>query len=414
MLGEVLDVLNVPKTFWATLVGSSQAQLDEWSAGQREVPLSVAERLSKAIGVPRAVLANRKPLREEATGLLPPLWLKARERQLGESEHEAIAVCRLIASRFDEVLSLTEAVAYTYRMLFAEVKQNVDPQLPARQQGRVAADVFLRLSTLDKGATGIGEVFRGFLRARGLLLFETPIDSASFEGFCLPVGVESRTRPCLLANSYKTTWFRRNYVLLHELAHAIFDLEAANAVFDVTAPPALAGPTPLRDVSEQRADSFALHALVSKRVLTAAHSRGLGWSQLDAPAMAELVAQVHAEQSLVIRAAREYDLVDDEVAARLQQLKIAADLRVVSPHARGLAALTGDEIRDPEVLRWRDRLTTHPFRGIRLPIPYVRAVLGALANGVISHSRAAELLMVTRQDLYDRYGVEPEPDRAVA
>lgn len=405
MLAELLDALNLPREFWASLIGCSVEQLDEWRSGQREVPLSVADRLGRAIGVPRDVLLGKISGRQPIEWL-PPLWLKARQGHLGEAEHKAIALARLLASRYDEVETLLEVPSYTYKTLFTEIKQHVDPQLPARDQGRVAAGAFLQHSTLDKGATGIGEVFRGFLRARGVLLLETPVDNANFQGFCLPVGADTRSRPCLLANHYKATWFRRNYVLLHELAHAIFDLEAANAVFDKEVPEALTGLPVLHDIAEERADSFALHALVSKRLLIAMEHRVHRFTGLDASGMARVVAETHAEQALVVRAALEYGLINQEDAARLRDLKIAEELRGISFHARGVAGLKAGDLLDPEIARWGARLTTYPVSGLRLPIPFVRLVMEALKQHKISIGRAAELLMVKRHELHDLYGIQ--------
>src|SRR5207247_1582150 len=133
--------------------------------------------LSRATGIAPDVLVGKRPLPKDPTSLLPPLWLKARERGLGEKEYSAIAVSRLIATNYDELLALTQSPSVSYRLLFAEIKQGIDPQQPAGIQGSQAAAAFLEASTLGKGAMGIGEVIRAFLRARDILVLETPINN---------------------------------------------------------------------------------------------------------------------------------------------------------------------------------------------------------------------------------------------
>lgn len=406
LLAEIFDDLEVPADFWARLVGASGRQMTEWMAGQRELPFSVAETLSKAIGVPAEILAAREKRARNAQALLPPLWLKARQSGLGETEHRAIALARVLAASHDEVLSVLDSPSVTYRLMFNEIRANVDPQQPARIQGALGGQAFLEFSTLGGGALGIGEVLRGFLRARGVLIIETPINNRKLEGFCVPVGRESRVRPCVVANSYRTTWFRRNYVILHELCHAIFDLEAANAVFDVAGADAVD-----TDVAEQRADSFAMHALVPKRLLVAMQNRGVRLDALSNDGLAQLVADTHAEHPLIARAALEYELISEADAQRLARLDIARELREKSYHARGLAEVPPGKLPHPEVAQWGNRLTTFPVAGVRLPIPFVRLVLRALEEGKISPGRAAELLMVTEDQLESRFGVPARPDK---
>ncbi|MGA2264717.1 MAG: ImmA/IrrE family metallo-endopeptidase [Acidobacteriota bacterium] len=409
MFANILKSFGLEAQFWAALVGSSERQMEEWLAGQRELPSSVAEKLSKAIGVPLSILTGRERIRGGVESVLPPLWLKAKQRGLGEPEHKTIALTRLLAARYDEVLSLTDKAPATYRIHFEAIKQAVDPQSPARLQGERAANAFLAMTLLDKGATGIGEVMRGHLRALGLLVLETPINNKNLEGFCVPVGGKDCVRPCLVSNSYRTTWFRRNYVLLHELAHAIFDLEASNAVFDLDAH--VDTSPDFRDIAEDRADSFAMHTLLPRRLLIAFQNRGYDFRNLTPRDLAELIAKTHAEQGLFLRAAAEYGLISEDERTHLSRFDIATILRELSYHARGLAALSANDVVYPEVLRWGSRLTTFPVAGMRLPVPYVKMVLEVLSQKRISRGKAAELLMVTREDLTS-YGVVAQVDQS--
>ena len=397
---RILAAFPVDRPFWAELIGCSQRQLADWQTGRRPVPGSVADVLAEALGVPRDVLTARAS-DVQPERVLPPLWLKARESRLGEAEHRAIAAARLLAARYEELLAITEPSRSDPRFMMAEVRQRVDPQQPARVQGAVGAEAFLTLSGLGKGTTGVGEVIRGFLRARGVLILETPINNRRLEGFCVPVGGEVGPRPCLVANSYRTTWFRRNYVLLHELAHAVFDLDAASAVFDV----GTAGDHDALDIAEQRADSFALNALVPRRLLVAIENRGHRLATLEPQDLAIVIAAVHAEQGLLARAAHEHGLIDSEAAMRLATLDVARELRACSYHARGLRDTPANQLIYPELLAWGERLTTFPVRGLRLPIPFVRLVIDAVGQGKITPAKAAELLMVDEGGLL-RYGIE--------
>lgn len=405
MLSEVVESFDLPREFWADLVGCSPVQLNEWLAGQREIPASAARRISRAIGVPAdAVLATRR-VPGGAASLLPPMWRKARDQGLETRGLRTVAMTRLLAAKYDEILALVEPSSDSYRLLVNEIRSKVDLQAPVAAQGAAAARSFLDLTGLGKGARGIGEVFRGALRARGILVLETPIKDATLEGYCVPVGPALRTRPCLLANSYKTTWFRRNYVLLHELAHAVFDLEGETAIFDVTS----RSSTVTLQIAEERADSFAMHALLPRELLVAVENRGFRLRYLTAETLAHVIALTHAEQKLIVRAALNYDLISEDDAERLGGLKLTLkDLAEVTYHAKGLADLSADQLIYPEVVTWADRLTTFPIRGIRLPIPFVKLVLQAFNEGKITASKAAELLMVTRDDLSRRYGVKSE------
>lgn len=402
MISDVVSSLGLTEDFLAHVAGCSPGQMHEWTRQQREVPTSAARKLSQAVGVPvDAILGRRgnEPLK------LPLLWRKAREEGVSEHGLKAIAVTRLLVARYDEVASLLENRVDTYRLLFEEIRQHVDLQDSPEDQGRAAADAFLRLTGLDQGAVGIGEVLRGALRSRGLLVIETPVNDRKLEGFCVPVGTAPNARPCLLANSYRTTWFRRNYVILHELAHAIFDLPSATAVFDVDT----ANPNSTTRIAEERADAFALHALLPQRLMVAYENRGLRLATLDEAGLARFIAGTHAEQRLIVRAALRYGLLTQEQADRLGSMRISrAELSRVTYHAVGLSDLPADKLSDPRVREWESRKTTFPIKGIRLPIAFVRMVLRALAEERISTGKAAELLMVTTEDLAARYKVHLE------
>lgn len=405
MLSEVVNALDIPRDFWPSLAACSPKQMEEWLAGQRQIPVSVARRISAAVGVPVELIVG--PASRTIGGpekALPPLWLKAREKKLAQTSVTALAVTRLLVSKYDEAVSLLEDAPGEYKQLLNDIRGRVDLQATPETQGQVAADAFLKLTGLGQGARPIGEVLRGALRNRGLLVIETPINDKTLEGFCIPVGAGARARPCLLANSFTTTWFRRNEILLHELGHAIFDLEGAFALFDVKRPDE--DGQAVSSLAEERASSFALHALVPRRLLVAV---GLSLSDLRGASVAEVIAKTHAEQGLIARAAVRHGLMSEEEAERFRSVKVSQqELIRATPHARGLASLSKDQLADPRVREWESRKTTFPISGIRLPIPFVQVVLRALEERKITAAKAAELLMVRTADLSTRYGVPDE------
>ena len=405
MLGEVLDSLGMKREFWAEFLGVSRRQLEEWASGARPMPRSFSRKLSALIGISPDWIDAPAMGAARASRLVPPLWLKLREERLGENGFRAVAAARLLASHYEEALYLGGVLSDTYRGRFQEIRLRVDPQSPAEEQGLEAAEAFLEITQLGQGGLAIGEVFRGHLRAMGLLVLETPMGSSKLEGFCVPVSTRdgrAPSRPCLLANSYRTTWFRRNYVLLHELAHAVFDVESSAAVFDST-PDAEPEATASVQLAERRADSFARHGLVSRRLLTRLHSSGTRLAGADADGMARAIAQTHAEQKLVARMAREYGLVDEAEEVRLRTLDCANELKKVSFHALGLAAVPREQLIHHELDDWGDRHTSFPIAGLRLPVQLVRTTLDALARSRISPSKAAELLMVSPEELVTRF-----------
>ena len=94
------------------------------------------------------------------------------------------------------------------------------------------------------------------LRTLGILVIESPVKSA-VEGCAFSVGSESGATPSVFANSYKSTWFRRNAVMMHEVGHAIFDLESEQISIDYKDESS-------DELKELRAQTFAQECLVPK------------------------------------------------------------------------------------------------------------------------------------------------------
>ena len=164
--------------------------------------------------------------------------------------------------------------------------------------------------------------------------------------------------------------------------------------------------TASKQAAEERAESFALNALLPRRLLVAVESRGTKLTGLTSQGLAQVIAETHAEQRLIAKAAVQYSLVTPDEGERLRTLKISRrELAALTPHALGLAALDASGLIDPAVRDWESRKTTFPIAGIRLPIHFVKVVLQAFEAHKITARKAAELLMVTVDDLVDRYKI---------
>jgi len=163
-----------------------------------------------------------------------------------------------------------------------------------------------------------------------------------------------------------------------------------------------------RQSSEKRAEAFAMHALIPIRLLVAFENRGLKLQGLSADDMARLMSETHAERSLIAKAAEHHGFVDSSERHRLERLEVAEPLKHYSTHARNLYELSANQVYRLDILETSKRKTTFPIRGHRLPVQFVELVLEALQQGKISLGKAAELLMMRKQDLEKRFGLAPQ------
>ena len=403
VLHRILEIAELDPGACARALGISQQLFSEMLAGQREIPESMIPLVAAVVGVHESVLSSsEKDARSK--DVVPAIWYKLRSGGLTESDREYVLALRQLAYYYHELEAVTETRSAGWKVLFEAVRTQTDPQASPSEQGRQAARIFRKQSGLDLGARGIGEVFRGFLRNNGILLIETPAPDSRLDGCSFYVGPSGAMRPCLLANSYRTTWFRRNRILVHELAHAIFDVESAIASIDLIDEPSIDG------VQESRADAFAQEALVPMEVLRhLSQQLSINWKRIEPSKFAVLMAATHVEQRLLSKALFEAQLVDGDSAQYLEQVDIAADLRRLTEHA-----LSTEEF----MLQHREysdaitkRATTTAPRKLLLPSRYVDAILRAMESLTISRGKAARMLMIERDELEERF---PLKDAALA
>lgn len=400
LLETILKATGLEAARCAELLGISPTIFQEWAADQRPIPESYTLLLADILGVDASLIRLTSKHAQRTGDVTPAIWYKFRGEQLVDADRESVLLIRQLGHFQNEIEEVTGKKAVGWKPLFEAIRQGTDTQAPPSEQGRRAARMFRESTGLSQCATGIGEVFRGHLRRLGLLIIETPVPGSKIEGCCFYVGLHPMERPCVFANLYQSTWFRRNVILMHEVAHAIFDAPSSAASLDFV------DSQSTTDVAEQRAQAFAQEALLPREVLYhIAQARGIKWDAISAEDMAYLVAETHVEQKVVAQAAVSAGFVSPERETSLQDLDISGILSQISERALSTAEYVerqGPDVKHRQMLG--KRTTTIPSRSIRLPIPYVRVVVEAMHDQMISRGKAAELLMIDKDELDSRFG----------
>lgn len=360
------------------------------------------QRLSSVLGVQKQILRTSRKLKGQHADITPAIWYKLKGNNLGSSDREFVLLTRQLGYYIDQLEQVTKRRAVGWKPLFEDIVRRRDSQAPPREQGRHAARMFRESTALSQGSTGVGDVIRGHLRSLGLLVLESPLPDSQIEGCTFFVGDPPFDRPCIYANTHRTTWFRRNEILMHELCHAIFDASNQGASLD------LKNEHSDLEIAEERAHAFAQEALVPKEVLRhVTVSKGIRWNQLSPEALAKVVASTHVEKKLLLHTAVDYEFITSEEFQSYLQLDIARELKQVSD--RALSTTEYLHKIGVQAAKWAGkRNTTIPARSLRLPVPYIGAVLDALKNAEISRSKACELLMIDETAFEERFGEEVE------
>lgn len=401
MLREILANTLISPERIARLLGINPELFQSWLANQRPIPHSILDTLSTVIGVDLGRCLERKIPAQEAASITPAIWYKFRADDLTTDDREFVFLIRRLGSFVNELEEVTGARTVVWKSVFESIGDKVDTQAPPRAQGIEAARMFREARGLAHGQTGIGEVLRGNLRSMGVLVVESALPKSKLEGCCFFVGNHPDARPCIFANSYQTTWFRRNTVLLHEVAHAIFEAPTSGATIDFYE-------IDSTGLAEERADAFAQEVLVPGTVLQHLTQKdGVKWDALSPFLLAKLIAETHAEKRALLRSALENELISSTLFEQYSNFDIAPILPSVSEHALS----TDDYIRSigKKAEEWQGkRNTTIPSRTLRLPPSYVNAVTTAVKNGSISRGKGAAMLMIDERDFDARFGAASE------
>ena len=400
MLHHILRSAGLTPQQCAAALGIGSAVFEEWASGQSPIPQSFVPLLSTVLGIrPADLLSPVKHLRGDVDDLAPAIWFKLRASELRDRDREFVLVVRQLGHYMNQLEAATESPSLGWKNLFEDLREHTDLQAPPREQGRQSARMFRKATGLDKGAVGVGDVLRGHLRSKGLLVVETPLPESVLEGCTFYVGSGGNQRPCVFANSFRSSWFRRNVVLLHEVAHAIFDAEADGAALDYVEGNGAVGD----DLKEARASAFAREVLIPPEVLRhVSQRRGLRWTEVSDSDLAHLVADTHVELRTILAVAVETGLLDESKATGLVGREIGRSLKEISNHALSTEEYIKGVGLDKATWLGR-RTTTIPSPKLVLPVPYVSSVLEAVGRLDISASKAAELLMIEEADFESRF-----------
>jgi Zn-dependent peptidase ImmA (M78 family) len=382
------------------LLGVSADVFHAWLAGQQGIPRPYIHLLSSVLGARPSDIAGVSRAGEDLLEdeLAPAVWFKLRSDELFDADRECVFAIRQLGFYLSQFEAATGQVHAGWEEFFRTARGKVDSQAPPLEQGRQAARVLKASRGLPRGTPGVGDIFRPNLRSIGILVVESPIPHSQLEGCTFFVGAGGSERPCIFANTYGSTWFRRNTILLHELGHAIFEGEGGGVSIDLSVEPAQSS------LQEVRAQAFAEEFLLPAEALRhLVQSRGIDWTALTEADLAFLIANSDAEQKLVLKVARRAGFISQDLQEKYSRLQVSKELHLVSERA-----LTANEYLErrglsPSAILSNVRGTTTTGRSLRLPVKYVLDVVEALRNDRISAGKAAELLMIEKHELFARF-----------
>jgi len=401
MMNSLLEDAGLSPEVCASLLGVNPKNFALWASGERELPGFIAPELASVLGVSKDDLMANRAVNA------PAIWYKFRSEQTIAADRELVVLIRRLGFFIRQLNSITGQSGNKWKIAFSVIRQGIEEykRSAPNVQGGMAASLFrdfvnigFSRDVLNERISGPGDIIRGVLRSLGVLIIEMPIPESQMDGCSFYVGDGGEETPCLFINTYRQRWFRRNYVLAHELAHAIFDIDDEAALIDYRKD---SGQTSLR---EARADAFARNCFASAKILQVEASKlGLEWNHLSPPDLAQLVAHCQVELNTILRTAEIEKLITPDQGLSYGNHSLRKELRALSERA-----LTAHEYfeRYPGNQQWTGvhRETTIPSRKLRLPIPYITSVLAAVNSGRISEGRAAEMLMMDRDTFIDRFG----------
>jgi len=396
LLKDVVSATGLEQDSCASLLGIDPKLFNEWVMGQRPMPEFLIPQLSTVFGVSAQDLVSAKRISDA-----PAIWYKLRDSRFVPSDRESIVLIRNLGFFFAQLQDVTKSKNVLWKALFEQIRTHISKQASPSDQGRLAARLYRSARNLSHGARGIGMAIRENLRGTGLLLIETPLPKSNIEGCSFYVGQTGSDVPCLFANTYGTTWFRRNLVLMHELGHALFDLESEALSVDYK------GEEEYSQLQERRAQAFALEMLVPMEVLRHIQtSNGFKWHDLKSRDLALIVAGTDVEAGTAMRAAWEAGFIDEQLYAKYSEYQIWDDLRQLTPRALSTKEFLRQTIGEQSIWPANKRTTTISSLRLRLPVTYVKDVLTAACAQDISLRKAAEMLMIDKDTLVERFAAD--------
>lgn len=384
----------------AETLGVSHELFNEWADGKREVPPAYVQVLSAVLGTAPEALTSKISSRKAEPAAI---WFKLKGQNFTDADRESILAIRRLGHNANQLERAVDGqLNRAWEILFEQVLKSVNLQESPQAQGRAAAIAFRSLTQFGSGGTGSCEYLRGALRSKGILLIESPISKSHMEGCSFWVGDSEAQRPCLFVNTFSTTWFRRNVVIMHELGHAIFDQNSGVEIDSIDTEESKSSQR--GSLTEVRAEAFARECLLPKTlVLSFCSQNGVKPNSLTREALAGLIAFSGVEQKTAVELLREYELIDDALQSEYLGWSIWQDLMRLTDHALSTSEYIEKRGKQIEGL-WSDmRRTTLSSRKLLLPIAYVTSVVRAVQSFKISMSRAADLLMIEPEMFQSRF-----------
>jgi len=404
-LRTVIEGAGLGLNACADVLGVSHEVFQQWADSQKEIPPAYASILAATLGVKPEAMTSRVLMSARGSARIEPaaIWFKFSGDQFQEVDRESILTVRRLGHNANQLEKATLGQPNkSWEIMFQNITRQVDLQASPRDQGKVAAKAFCELNQFGHGGKGSSEILRDRLRSQGILLIESPIPNSQVEGCSFYVGDSSAQRPCIFVNTYKTTWFRRNVIIMHELGHALFD-QTSGGEIDVLAD--VSDSVMVKSsLTEVRADAFARDTLLpQKLLLSLCNQFGIKPTTMTPQDLAVLVAESGVEKKTVVQVLFDNALIDDALVGQYLSYDIAAILRQTTDHALTTAEYI-EKIGKDAALVWENkRFTSIAKRNLLLPVPYVTAVLDAVRTFSVSISRAAELLMIDESLFFERF-----------
>jgi len=393
MLRDIVKLSQLDTKFCASLFGVAPEQFYEWLSGNRPVPKFLLRELASVFGVqPMDVTGQRS--RQDA---VPAIWYKLHSQERSSpADLEIVGLIRKLCFNFSELQPLLGQTSDRWDQISQTVRTQIVQSASILTQARTAAEIFRREIGWEHGSGGSGQFIRPNLRNAGLVIVESPVPDSQIEGCSFRVRSD-RDIACVFANSYQSTWFRRNAVILHEVCHGIFDLEGDPVSIDYRHETS-------DDLKEKRANLFAQECLVPRAVLTHITSKlGIKWSAITKETLARIVAECNVEPRLVLRAAFDAKLITTEQLDTYAQYECTSLLKQFTDHALTTREFLVKIPKEHHPWFFEDRFVKIGNRGILLPVGYIKAIIELLSSGRITSQRAAELAMMDHYTFQERF-----------
>jgi Zn-dependent peptidase ImmA (M78 family) len=405
-LRKIIEGAGLNIAACAQVLGVDQELFLEWADSKREMPPAYATVLSAILGVKTETLTSKAFAVTHGSAKVEPsaIWFKFRGKEFSDADRESILLVRRLGHNTNQLEKSTLGQANkSWSLLFQSVLESVDLQASPQDQGRMAAQTFCALTQFGSGGKGSAEFLRGSLRSKGVLIIESSVPHSHMEGCSFLVGDSATQRPCIFVNTFRSTWFRRNVVIMHELGHALFD-QTSGVEIDTVQVEGGHTQVCIDSFIETRAESFARECLLPRKlILSFCNQNGTSPAKLTPTSLAGLIAFSGVEKKTVVEILRNNELIDDALASDYQAYEVADELRAQSDHALSTSEYIQKIGLEAATLWLNKRFTTISARKLLLPVNYVKAVVEAVRSFNISIGRASELLMIDKDTFYTRF-----------